>query len=141
MDEKKVKERIKNARENGSITQQEMADELGISRRAYNSLEKGSTRIINDNVWKIAKLTDTSVEELVLGYRPEENADKKLLEERLSFENTLKEVENKYSKRISELENLLSQKDKLIENLQFSEKSKEDIIRFQMNLLEKIEKK
>ena len=48
-----------------------MAHQLGISLTAYRDLEKGATAMINSNLPKIAEITGTALEELLLGYTPE----------------------------------------------------------------------
>lgn len=60
-------------RENLNLTQDQMADRVGISRMTLSNLENEHTRIINKHVLRFAEVNDISPEELVLGYKPEEN--------------------------------------------------------------------
>ena len=70
MDNDSVKENIRNFRRNLRVTQSEMADKLGISRTAYRNLENGETRLLNENLGRIAEILNVGTEELVLGYHP-----------------------------------------------------------------------
>ena len=70
MDNLTIKQNIRKARKKRNITQEEMADRLGISLTAYRDLEKGGTSVVHGKVIKMAELLETSTEEIVLGYRP-----------------------------------------------------------------------
>ena len=70
MDNSSIKENIRRARLMCKMTQEELADILGISLTAYRDLEKGPTAIINANIPKIADATGSTVEEIMLGFRP-----------------------------------------------------------------------
>ena len=52
------------------MTQEELADIIGMSLTSYRDLEKGPTAIINANIPKIADATGSTVEEILLGFRP-----------------------------------------------------------------------
>lgn len=86
MNNDSVKDNIRNFRKNQNLTQSEMADKLGISRTAYRNIENGETRLISDNVGKIAEILKMDTAELVLGYLPDkgetdDSGDGKLMEE------------------------------------------------------------
>jgi len=70
MNNDSVKDNIRNFRKNLQVTQSEMADRLGISRTAYRNLENGETRLLNENLGRIAEILNVGTEELVLGYHP-----------------------------------------------------------------------
>ena len=70
MDNSTIKENIRRIRNSQGLTQEQMAGRLGISLTAYRDLETGKTSMMNANVAKIAMMFDTTIEELVLGYRP-----------------------------------------------------------------------
>ena len=71
MDNDSVKDNIRNFRKIYKLTQSEMADKLGISRTAYRNIESGETRLISENVSRIADILHIRTEDLVLGYSPE----------------------------------------------------------------------
>ena len=75
MDNISIKNNIRKIRKARRLTQEEMALRLGISLTAYRDLEKGATSIMNGNLTRIATLLDTSAEEIILGYRPAQQAD------------------------------------------------------------------
>ncbi len=70
MDDSSIKKNIVGLRKKSGLTQTEVADRIGISRTAYRNLESGSTKMINENIDKVAEVLDRPVEELVLGYGP-----------------------------------------------------------------------
>lgn len=103
------------------FTQQQMADELGMSRIAYIRLERGITRIINKHIAKAAKLGKMSIEKLVLGYDPNPEPVLALRDERKR--NSAKEemLKNKY-------ESALAEKDKEILRLKETIAGQNDLI-------------
>lgn len=60
----KYYERIREIREDKSLTQQNIADLLHISQRTYSDYESGRTRIPIDSLLKLAKYYDVSVDYL-----------------------------------------------------------------------------
>ncbi len=70
MDDQSIKKNIAGLRKKSGLTQTELADRIGISRTAYRNLESGSTRMLNENIDKVAEVLDRPVEEIVLGYSP-----------------------------------------------------------------------
>lgn len=56
---------IKHLREFKNYTQEFMADELGISQRAFSSIENGSTHLTVDRLYKIANILQVSVGEII----------------------------------------------------------------------------
>ena len=124
MDELSVKDNLKRVRKRLNLTQQEMAERVGLSRAAYANLETGPTRIINDAVEKVAELADISLAELVTGYRTTDE-----------LEQELDRVQQSSGRRIADLEaRLLSQEaeiatlKELIDTLRDSVRTKDEII-------------
>lgn len=58
----KYNERIREIREDNSLTQQRIADLLHIGQRTYSDYESGKTRIPVDNLMILAKFYDVSVD-------------------------------------------------------------------------------
>ena len=58
----KYNERIREIREDNSLTQQEIADLLHIGQRTYSDYESGKTRIPIDNLLILAKFYDVSLD-------------------------------------------------------------------------------
>ena len=99
MDNTTIKENIRKIRKARKMTQEEMALQLGISITAYRDLEKGSTSILNSNVYRIADLLDTPAEEIVLGYRPSQAEGVSLRE----MQQSCKKIERWQPKRLTTL--------------------------------------
>ena len=128
MDEKTVKQRIKAYRKQSKLSQKEIADQIGISRNAYIGIENGDTRIFNEKLQKIAEVTDTTIEKLVLGYEPVENAEYKLGEAKMDFDEKYRRLQEDYEARIREKDDTIALLKKLVDSLQESLKSKDSII-------------
>ena len=117
MDDSSIKENIRKLRKERRMTQEAIANQLGISTNAYGEIERGSTSIMNAHVLRIAKLLDTSTEELVLGYRPIQIPGKKL-----------EEMQAEYSERIDALEKEIEYLRKLVKSLEETIATKSQII-------------
>ena len=116
MDNISIKENICKIRRQLGLTQEETAHRLGISLTAYRDLEKGSTSIINSNVYKLAEITGTSTEELVLGYRPSQN------------DIDIEELQVEYGHKVDTLLARISDLEKMIDILEDTIESKNEII-------------
>lgn len=116
MDNNSIKENIRKIRKRKGLTQEEIAHRLGISLTAYRDIEKGDTSIVNNKVYKIAEVTGTSTEELVLGYRPKES------------DGTIEEIRNEYSSKTDVLLKRIADLEKLVASLEETVASKNEII-------------
>ena len=134
MDNDSVKDNIRNFRKIYKLTQSEMADKLGISRTAYRNIESGETRLISENVSRIADILHIRTEDLVLGYSPEPgqkeknrrpgNVSAQLEEMKRAHEKETEEMSSEIirlkkdlqylTRRIEDLEELLKTKDEII---------------------------
>lgn len=112
-----IKDNIRKIRKARKMTQEEMALQLGISITAYRDLEKGSTSILNSNVYRIADLLDTPTEEIVLGYRPAQAEGA-----------TLQEMQQEYSGKVETLERRIMDLEKLVASHEETIRSKNEII-------------
>lgn len=66
----KVNEKIRFLRESKSLTQDEMADRLGMSTNGYAKIERGETRLTIPKLEQIVEVFDTDILELMsLGER------------------------------------------------------------------------
>jgi transcriptional regulator with XRE-family HTH domain len=116
MDNTSIKQNIRNIRKARKLTQEEMAFRLGMSLTAYRDLEKGATAIFNSNIYKIAELTGTSTEEIVLGYRPE-MPDVKIEDEQVEYSSKMESMAtriNDLEKIVASLEETISSKNEII---------------------------
>ena len=103
MDNRSVKQNILRLREMKNLTQEYIADSIGISLNAYWGLEKGDTNLISKRIPQIAKVLNVSVSEVLFGY--DAAAEKE------SVSRLLDETDKKYEK-----EKALAIKDLLAEN-------------------------
>ena len=117
MDNSSIKNNILNFRKKRKYTQEHVASMLGISVTAYRDLERGNTSIVNPNILRMARLMNTSTEELVLGYRPAESETQRL-----------EEVQEEYGNKVKNLENKIKNLEKLIYSLEETVASKNEII-------------
>jgi transcriptional regulator with XRE-family HTH domain len=88
-----IKEKIFEIRRKKGISQEKMAQLLGISNNSFRKLEKGKTILINDRLWEIAKILEVSLEELML--EEDFNTGMSLAEmERLKFQEEIENLKN-----------------------------------------------
>lgn len=120
MDNRSIKNNICKSRKEKKITQQQMAERLGISRNSYRKIESGNTVLVNDHVMHIARLLDKSPDEIVLGYSASEDSGKLLEEMNMEYARKIDELNGTISflrERIRLLEDLVRTKDEIISML------------------------
>ena len=136
MDDTTIKANISRLRKKAAISQEEMADRIGLKRNAYRNIECGSTQILNAHLPQIAQILGTTTESLVFGYEPfgpDELQD--LTEVRLTYNERVVTLRKEYEsqleelrKRIAALEEKLAGKEELLA-------AKDDIIAYQRSAL------
>lgn len=101
-----IKKNIQKARRASGFTQESISAALGISTNSYCQIENGRTKLISNRLFDIAKILNTTPEELLLGYPPANESSTKSEEvERMYKERIARiEAENKISKVESEAE-------------------------------------
>ena len=65
MDIKKIGDQIKKAREEKNYSQQYLAQQLGMSQKAYSKIENSQTNITINHLDKIAQVLETSMNKLL----------------------------------------------------------------------------
>ena len=100
--DEQTKESLKKLRRAAGITQEEMAERLGIQRSTYRNIENGSTRLVNARMDMIARTLNVRPAEL-MGYDFDSLAA-----------GQLSDVENEYEK---EMVSLRSENSRLEESL------------------------
>lgn len=128
MDNISVKKNITAIRKQLGLTQQEMADRMGISRNAYRRIESGETALVNDYLLQIASILDKTADELVLGYTPPENYGRTLEDLREKYYQEGMEKEKKSREAIASLQQTVMAQEKRIALLEDLVKTKEEII-------------
>ena len=117
MDNHSIKDNIRRIRKNRKLTQEDVALRLGISLTAYRDLERGNTAMMNGNIQRLAEEFETSPEEIVLGYKPSQQAVK-----------ILEEMTGRYQSRVTLLEKQVEDLEKLVKTLEETIASKNEII-------------
>ena len=123
MDNKTVKENIYRIRKEKKITQQQMAERLGMSRNSYRRIESGDTVLVNDHIVQIADLLEMSPDELLLGDSASDG--RKILDEmRVGYAQEISDrnrIISSLEERIRLLEDLVRTKDEIITMLKKQE--------------------
>ena len=109
---------IRSSRKRKNMTQEEMAGLLGISLTAYRELEKGSTNVVSQHIITMAELTNSSSEEIVLGYKPSQIDNSVRLQER----------EQEFTSRITTLEKRICELETMVKVMTETIDSKNEII-------------
>ena len=125
MDNESIKKNLLKVRLEHNMSQEDMAEVLGVARNTYRSIEKGSTKLISDTVMKVADWAGMEPEEIVLGYMPsEEKGSQKLKDARERFNLRVKTITDEYENRLELLrkendmfKDLLKEKDENIRTL------------------------
>ncbi|WP_353099650.1 helix-turn-helix transcriptional regulator [Myroides odoratus] len=60
-----VEEKIRNIRELKNLTQEYVADKLGMTQAGYSKIESGATKLSYSKIESISKILDVEVEELL----------------------------------------------------------------------------
>lgn len=124
MDNDSIKKNLLKIRLDRKLSQEEMADILGIARNTYRNIEKGKTRLLSETVMKVAEWAGMTPEEVTLGYTPSETESARLRDIRESYNYRVKSITEEYEARLDALrkengllKELLKEKDDNIRNL------------------------
>lgn len=126
MDKAKISERIRAARKKAGMSQADLAERMGIGISTFKNFEEGNVNYWSENFEKFEKATGVSIEELLVGFNPEEISDCLL--------NDSRNIKEKYNAMVLEYEQRLQDKEALI----LSQKGTIDIIQRQNGVLEGI---
>ena len=110
------------------MSQSDMAEKIGLSRNAYRNIEKGDTKILSDTVGKIADALETTPEELILGYKPQIEDNRKLQEIQQQYSDRQSKIIEGYEYEINNLKKEICSLKDLIQSLQENLKTKNEII-------------
>lgn len=103
--------RIRQAREKTGLSQEKMAEELGVGRTTYINFETGRSRLLNPLLESMAALLGTTTEELLFGPRP----DAQLLQDRAALEEWRSSLVAEYERRYATLEEQLKAANQVID--------------------------
>jgi transcriptional regulator with XRE-family HTH domain len=123
MNNESLKKKIYRLRREKGLSQESIAEKLPMSLNAYAKIERGSTKLISDRLVKIAKLLDTTVEDLLLGPNlttvEKCNTKCKLLSEQ--YEQSFTKLRQRLDSSFNVIDNLnilLNEKEKKIKELE-----------------------
>ena len=128
MDNGSVKKNISRIRKASGISQTEMAERLGISRTAYRNLESGDTKLISENVDRIAAVLEKTPEELVLGYAPSARDSMRVNDIQKENAQRQKELVARYDSEIKRLQEQIRTLRECIDALQETVRTKDEVI-------------
>ena len=124
MDNESIKKNLMKIRLEHNMSQEEMADVLGVARNTYRNIEKGKTRLLSDTVMKVAEWAGKTPEEVALGFFPSEPGSASLKDARERYNNQVKTLSDQYeakvevlTKEIILLKDLVKEKDDNIRSL------------------------
>ena len=121
---------LKKFRKSHDLTQQDVAEKVGISLTAYRDLETGKTQLMNDKMVKIADAVGVSLEELVIGYKPSPENSKLLEEQKIKYEDEIRQLKQSVEENITNLQKMLTLKEEIIKQMQEVIDSKNQLIDF-----------
>ncbi len=133
MDEKQVKQRIRQVREELNIPAGQLAEQMGVSRRALYSLEKGKTRILNETFERFAKAAGVSEAKLVFDLDPDEIESDVVKSLRSKLESA--------QERIAALEAAMNEKTTLVNALQGEIAARSETLRAKDQIIKMLEKR
>ena len=131
MDETTIRENLKNLRMAQGLTQAEIAESIGISVTAYQKIESGRTRILNNNFSKCAEALGLSLTELVNGFMPVKDAESVITDVRENYGLRMRVQEKGYLAEIKH-------RDNEIRRLKDVVKDKEETIATQKILIDQL---
>lgn len=124
MDNESIKRNLMRIRLEHNLSQEAMADILGIARNTYRNIEKGKTRLLSETIMKVAEWAGLTPEEVTLGYFPSESGDARLRDAREEYNNRVRDLTDEYEARLEAmmkeillLKDLVKEKDDNIRNL------------------------
>lgn len=65
MDNQTIKANIRAIRESKGLTQEQVAQRLGINRQSYWTLENGKTQLISERLFDIANVLNTPLKKII----------------------------------------------------------------------------
>ena len=125
--EKELRDNISRIRQEKNLSQEEMAQKLGVTRVTYSKFESGKTRLIHKKVERFAELNDVSPAELVLGYKVSEEIHT-LQQAQADYGRKRQEIIDEYEARIGALNKEIADLKQQLADLRDSIDTKNDVI-------------
>ena len=125
--------RIRRAREQAGLSQEKMAEELGVGRTTYVNFETGRSRLFSSLLDRMAARLGKSVEEILFGERP----DEQLLRDEAALEEWRSSLVAEYEGRISALQEKVDALARVIDAQDTTIRTLNDAKQFLMSQLRK----
>ncbi len=122
-----AKGNILKRRKEAGLSQEEMAEKIGISRTAYRNIETGKTRLISRNAEKMASILGISTEELLFGSDRENTADT-LSDIKASYDTRIKDIESGHTAEEAKLRSQIKFLEEYIAALKETVRTKDEVI-------------
>jgi len=134
MDEQSIIGNLESKRQEKGLTQNELAERIGIARNTYVNLVSGKTKVINEHLRPIADVLGIGLDELLLGYKPDKTPEA-LLKDVNDFEEQRLSLIRKYEDDLAAMRDKLNGKDETIADLRKIIRAQEEIISMQKRQL------
>lgn len=122
-----AKGNILKRRKEAGLSQEEMAEKIGISRTAYRNIETGKTRLISRTAEKMASILGISTEELLFGSDRENTADT-LSDIKASYDTRIKDIESGHTAEEARLRSQIKFLEEYIAALKETVRTKDEVI-------------
>lgn len=128
MDEKSIRENITLACKKHGFTKKAVAEAIGLSKVSFHALENGPTRLLNENIYKIAAFLGISPEELILGYKPDPESAGRLAVMNMEYGAKSKMLKEGYEEKLEAGERENSALRALVDSQKETIRNQEEII-------------
>lgn len=122
-----AKGNILKRRKEAGLSQEEMAEKMGISRTAYRNIESGKTRLISRHAENMASILGISTQELLFGSRADSPEDT-LSDIKARYDTRIKDIESGYTEEESRLRAKIKLLEEYIATLKETVRTKDEVI-------------
>lgn len=122
-----AKGNILKQRKEAGLSQEEMAEKLGISRTAYRNIEAGKTRLISRHAESMASILGISTEELLFGCCSSSSADA-LSDIKARYDTKIKDMESDHTEEEARLRSHIKFLEEYIASLKETIRTKDEVI-------------
>lgn len=105
---------LRRVRESLGLSITRMAQELGITRVAYNNLEKGKTRTVSPMIYRIADYSGLPPEEVLLGRHALDDGGQFLNDIREKYTGRMNAMVREYEDRLETMRGIIKEKENTI---------------------------
>lgn len=114
-------------RKEAGLSQEEMAEKIGISRTAYRNIETGKTRLISRHAENMASILGVSTEELLFGSSRNSSTDT-LSDIKASYDTRIKDIESGHTEEEARLRSQIKFLEEYIAALKETVRTKDEVI-------------